>query len=97
MDLWADHVNDHATALADTHLALTMVVAVGEKNFGRILESQHAYSEGANSTNSDVIEFVGRELCLGMIAFRRGDYVVRKQNWRCPRPDPPHWRFQRPT
>ena len=76
VDLWADHINDHAFALADTHIAMTMVAAGGEKKLGRFLESQHAYIEGDDSTNCQIMETVGRDLCLGMIAFRRGDYAT---------------------
>lgn len=79
MDLWAEFVNDQAPALADTHLPMTLAGAVGEKKFGRILEGQHAYSEGAKSTNSNIIEYLGRELCLGMIAFHRGDFAVTER------------------
>ncbi len=75
VDLWSDHVNDHAFALADAHIAMTMVAAGGEKKLGRFLESQQAYIEGANNTNSWIMENVGRALCKGVIAFRRSDYA----------------------
>ena len=74
VDLWSDHVNDHAFALADAHIAMTMAAAGGEKKLGRFLESQHAYIEGAGNTNGSIMEKVGRVLCQGVIAFRRGDY-----------------------
>jgi hypothetical protein len=73
--LWVDHINDHAFAFADIHLAMTLISAGGEKKLRRFLESQHAYMEGENSTNSTIIEQIGRKLCLGMIAFRRGEYA----------------------
>ncbi len=80
VDLWAHHVNDHAFAFADAHLAMTLVSAGGEKKLGRFLESQHAYIEGENSTNSQIMEQVGRQLCLGVIAFRRGDFATAAEN-----------------
>ena len=54
---------------------MTMVAAGGEKKLGRFLESQKAYIEGANNTNSWIMENVGRALCKGVIAFRRSDYA----------------------
>ncbi len=72
--LWVDHINDHAFAFADIHLAMTLISAGGEKKLRRFLESQHAYVEGEKSTNSAIIEKIGRKLCLGMIAFRRGEF-----------------------
>jgi len=75
VDMWAYHINDHAFALADAHLAMTMVSAGGEKKLNRFLESQHAYIEGDNHENSKIIEDVGRNLCLGMIAFRRNEFA----------------------
>jgi hypothetical protein len=86
VDLWADHLNDHAFALADAHIAMTMVAAGGEKKLGRFLESQHAYIEGENSTNSQIMETVGRDLCLGLIAFRRGDYATAAEKIGAVRP-----------
>jgi hypothetical protein len=74
VDLWVHHINEHAFAFADAHLAMTLASAGGDKKLQRFLESQHAYVEGANNTNSRIIEHIGRSLCLGMIAFRRGDY-----------------------
>ncbi len=74
VDMWAYHIDEHAFAFADAHLAMTLVSAGGEKKLGRFLESQHAYIEGENNTNSVIIEHIGRNLCLGMIAYRRGDY-----------------------
>jgi hypothetical protein len=74
VSMWEYHINDHAFALADTHLVMTLVSAGGEKKLSRYLESQHAYIEGENSTNSEILETVGRDLCQGIIAFRRGDY-----------------------
>jgi len=76
VDLWADHINDHAFALADTHIAMTMVSAGGEKKLGRFLESQHAYIEGESNTNGQIMEQVGRALCEGIVAFRRGDHAL---------------------
>ena len=86
VDLWAGHLNDHAFALADAHIAMTMVAAGGEKKLGRFLESQHAYIEGENSTNSQIMETVGRDLCLGLIAFRRGDYATAAEKIGAVRP-----------
>lgn len=74
VDLWVHHINEHAFAFADAHLAMTLASAGGEKKLQRFLESQHAYVEGADNTNSRIIERIGRDLCLAMIAFRRGDY-----------------------
>ncbi|MFP6705153.1 MAG: tetratricopeptide repeat protein [Alphaproteobacteria bacterium] len=76
VDLWADHINDHAFALADTHIAMTMVSAGGEKKLGRFLESQHAYIEGESNTNGQIMKQVGRALCEGIIAFRRGEHAL---------------------
>lgn len=78
--LWEHHIDEHAFALADAHLAMTLVSAGGEKKLGRFLESQHAYIEGANSTNGEIIDRVGRALCLGVIAFRRGDYAAAAEH-----------------
>lgn len=74
VSMWEYHINDHAFALADAHLVMTLVSAGGEKKLNRFLESQHAYIEGAASTNGEIIETVGRDLCQGMIAYRRGEY-----------------------
>jgi len=74
VDLWSGHVNDHAFALADAHIAMTMAAAGGEKKLGRFLESQQAYIEGAGSTNGWIMKKIGRVLCQGVIAFRRGDF-----------------------
>ncbi len=74
VDMWFHHVDEHAFAFADAHLAMTLVSAGGEKKLCRFLESQHAYIEGDSHTNSKIIEQVGRVLCLGLIAFRRSDY-----------------------
>jgi hypothetical protein len=75
VDLWIDHVNDHAFAFADVHLAMTLISAGGEKKMRRFLESQHAYIEGEKSTNSVIIEQIGRKLVMGIIAFRRGEFA----------------------
>ena len=74
VDMWVHHTDEHAFAFADAHLAMTLVSAGGEKKLRRFMESQHAYIEGENHTNSQIIEKVGRDLCRGIIAFRRGDY-----------------------
>lgn len=74
VDMWAHHTDEHAFAFADAHLAMTLVSAGGEKKLGRYLESLHAYIEGENNTNSEILETVGQALCQGMIAYRRGDY-----------------------
>ena len=72
--LWSHHIDEHAFAFADAHIAMTLASAGGEKKLGRFLESQHAYIEGEDSTNSEIIEQVGRPLCLGLIAYTRGEY-----------------------
>lgn len=74
VDMWVHHTDEHAFAFADAHLAMTLVAAGGEKKLGRFLESQRAYIEGEANTNSEIIEKIGRVLCMGLIAFRRGDY-----------------------
>lgn len=73
-DMWSYHIDEHAFAFAEAHLAMTLASAGGEKKLSRFLESQHAFIEGAEHTNSDIIEQVGRDLCLGLIAYRRGEY-----------------------
>lgn len=75
VDMWVHHTDEHAFAFADAHLAMTLVSAGGEKKLGRFLESQHAYIEGQSSTNSQIIEQVGRDICLGVIAYGRGEYA----------------------
>ncbi len=90
VELWMTHMDEHALAFTDAHLAMTLASAGGEKKLGRFLESQHAYIEGTESTNSEIIENVGRPLCQGMIAFCRGDFAaagdyifpIREQIWR---------------
>ena len=74
VDLWMTHLDEHALAFTDAHLAMTL--AGGEKKLGKFLESQHAYIEGTEGTNSEIIENVGRPLCQGMIAYCRGDFAV---------------------
>ena len=74
VDMWSYHIDEHAFAFADAHLAMTLVSAGGEKKLGRFLESQHAYIEGDESTNAEIIDRIGRPLCLGMVAFCRGDH-----------------------
>ena len=74
VDMWVHHIDEHAFAFADAHLAMTLISAGGEKKLGRFLESQHAYIEGQTCTNSEIIETVGRDICLGVIAFGRGEY-----------------------
>ncbi len=74
VDMWSVDIIDHAFAVAGAHLAMTLVSAGGEKKLGRFLESQHAYIEGENNTNSEIIETIGRDLCLGLIAYRRAEY-----------------------
>jgi hypothetical protein len=90
VEMWVHHTDEHAFAFADAHLAMTLVAAGGEKKLRRVLESQHAYIEGMDSTNSEILETVARPLCLGLIAFRRGEferasdlmYPVRDLVWR---------------
>ena len=53
---------------------MTLISAGGEKKLGRFLESQLAYIEGQACTNSKIIDTVGRDVCLGVIAFGRGEY-----------------------
>jgi len=74
VDMWVYHTDEHAFAFADAHLAMTLISAGGEKKLGRFLESQHAYIEGQACTNSQIIETVGRDICLGVIAFGRGEF-----------------------
>jgi len=74
VDMWVYHTDEHAFAFADAHLAMTLISAGGEKKLGRFLESQHAYIEGQTCTNSQIIDTVGRGICLGMIAYGRGEY-----------------------
>jgi tetratricopeptide (TPR) repeat protein len=74
VDMWVHHTDEHAFAFADAHLAMTLVSAGGEKKLSRFLESVNAYVEGADHANSRIIESVGRDLCLGLIAYRRGEY-----------------------
>lgn len=76
VDLWVHHIDEHAFAFAEAHIAMTLASAGGEKKLSRFLESQHAYIEGFDHTNSDIIEQVGRPLSLGIVAFARGDYNV---------------------
>lgn len=90
VDMWVHHTDEHAFAFADAHLAMTLVSAGGEKKLRRFLESQHAYIEGENHTNSTIIETVGRDLCRGLIAYRRGEFdravelmdPIKDQIWR---------------
>jgi hypothetical protein len=90
VEMWVHHTDEHAFAVADAHLAMTLVSAGGEKKLRRFMESQHAYIEGMDSTNSEILETVARPLCLGLIAFRRGDFEkaaefmhpVRDSVWR---------------
>ena len=74
VDMWVYHMDEHAFAFADAHLAMTLISAGGEKKLGRFLESQHAYIKGQTCTNSKIIDTVGRDVCLGVIAFGRGEY-----------------------
>ena len=74
VEMWVCHIDEHAFAFADAHLAMTLISAGGEKKLGRFLESQHAYIEGHTCSNSKIIETVGRDICLGVIAFGRGEY-----------------------
>jgi hypothetical protein len=46
VELWMTHMDEHALAFTDAHLAMTLASAGGEKKLGRFLESQHAYIEG---------------------------------------------------
>ncbi len=90
VDMWVHHIDEHAFAFADAHIAMTLASAGGEKKLARFLESQHAYIEGAGHANAGIIEQVGRPLCLGVIAFARADfgqaaghmYAVRDDVWR---------------
>ncbi|MDD9876270.1 MAG: tetratricopeptide repeat protein [Magnetovibrio sp.] len=90
VDLWMHHVDEHALAFTDAHLAMTLAAAGGEKKLRRFLESQHAYIEGSDSSVAAIVERIGRDLCQGMIEFQRGDYVqaanriypIRDEIWR---------------
>jgi len=74
VEKWMVHMDEHALAFTDAHLAMTLATAGGEKKLARFLESQHAYIEGNANTNSKVIDKIGRDLCKGMIAYCRGDF-----------------------
>jgi tetratricopeptide (TPR) repeat protein len=90
VDMWMFHIDEHALAFTDAHLAMTLSAAGGEKKLRRFLESQHAYIEGDDSTNAGIVERVGRDLCSGMIAYQRADYdrtadhiyPIRDEIWR---------------
>ncbi len=74
VEMWMYHMDEHALAFTDAHLAMTLATAGGEKKLARFLESQHAFIEGNNSTNAKIIDEIGRDLCRGMIAYGRSDY-----------------------
>lgn len=74
VDPWMHHVDEHALAFTDAHLAMTLSAAGGEKKLRRFMESQHAYIEGTQGANAEIIEAVGQDLCRGMVAFQRGEF-----------------------
>jgi len=76
IDMWMHHIDEHAIAFCDAHLAMTMASAGGEKKLGRFLQSQRAYLEGADHSTAAIIREVGQPLCQGVIAYSRGDYAA---------------------
>ncbi len=75
-DKWLHHVDEHAIAFTDAHLAMTLAAAGRERTTRRFYESQHTYLEVADNTNADILRRVGQDLCRGLAAFQAGDYAA---------------------
>ncbi len=73
-DKWMRHSDEHAIAFTDAHFAMTMAAVDRQRTLKRFMQSQHAFVEAENSTNSDILERIGGPLCEGFGAYRNEEY-----------------------
>jgi len=73
-DKWMRHSDEHAIAFTDAHFAMTLAAVDRQRTLKRFMQSQHAFVEAENSTNSDILERIGGPLCEGFRAYRNEEY-----------------------